>query len=432
MKKGFLLFFTICISLPLSITLPAESQEAQHLSERDYHEYILYLTDLGEKKLMDFIIDEMQNFLSLFPEGHFAEDVQFKMGVLYEKLDKPLEACCAYLKALHLYPGSPRKTEIIEDLGRLCEKRGPQRNFKDILPELVRFPENEQTPEKRFEYYLLLLGRLNGMIENDSLVLWHIRECREFLRKYPESRACPGILMRLSSLYERQKMYQEAFFSLMRIRYLYPDAPVLPEALLKMGKVSLEYFDRPNRAIDFFTRVTVNYPKSTAAAEAMLLLARVYAEEKKAFDKAIASYDNLVADFPDSPLAVESLYEKALLLMEKVKNYPEALNVYLQLQSSYPEHPKAKVSLVNGAELAEEKMGDMKTAVRLYRMLASKYAEDPSASDWLCHAAILAEEQLVDVSLATALYGEVLDKYPDSRAASKAKKRLEKLTGSNK
>ena len=73
--------------------------------------------------------------------------------------------------------------------------------------------------------------------------------------------------------------HKEAEVSYQKIKYLYPNSPLIPNTLYSRGMLLYKKLKQPQQAIDVFNHVTTDYPESEFAGFSLFYLGEL--EEKK-------------------------------------------------------------------------------------------------------------------------------------------------------
>lgn len=188
-----------------------------------------------------------------FPRGNSAGISRFYAGECYFALEQYEDAAAEYTSFRDFFPNDPLAAEAQYKLGvsRFEDALGPERDQSDLndaLAELQtvleKYPENQAVVEKTQAKMLEVQGKL---AEHEYLV---------------------------ARFYRIEKRYDA---SNARLRYIiehYPQADILPDALLMSGENYLK-LDRPELAKEVFLQITQKYPSSEESKSAQKYLEKL-------------------------------------------------------------------------------------------------------------------------------------------------------------
>lgn len=156
--------------------------------------------------------------------------------------------------------------------------------------------------------------------------------------------------------------------------------PLAVDALFKLGYIYRVHTDRPERAIEYYSKLAEAYPKSKYADDALLWVASL-GRSTKNIDLARQAATDLETHHADNPSScARAQVQLALALLEAGK--PEVTKVCEGILERYPDqtHQAAQAQLIL-ARAAERIGKDEESAVKQYEAVLAKYPDTMSASE---------------------------------------------------
>ena len=174
------------------------------------------------------------------------------------------------------------------------------------------------------------------------------------------------------NLYLAQDDFSRAMGTCRAFSRLYPESPLVDNALMGIGKIFLRK-EEYTEAIDVFREV-VNMPNVHSSAEAQFLIAEtteLMIEDGKKQDAAITAYRQCATRFPDSEFAGPSL-AKIVDYHIQTGDYAEAENLLMQIFLDYQDEDFLDRMLLKWVLVAFDR-GDFKKAHEKCRQLMFEY-----------------------------------------------------------
>lgn len=201
--------------------------------------------------------------------------------------------------------------------------------------------------------------------------------------------------------------YREAIRVFLQVVDRYPDTPRAETSLLRVGEIFMLNLSEPEKAIEYFTRLTLAYPKSEAAITARKTMAFIYEKSLRDYDHAVIQYQKLidgknVADRDKYQFAIgRCYYEKG--------DFNQAVIEYRTLIRRYPGSeliPETRYEIGNCYFV----MNNCEEAVKQYRGTLKEYPDTRRRGDILLSIGVCLEEK-EEYAKALQLYGGLLDNY---------------------
>ncbi|GMT43118.1 MAG: hypothetical protein IEMM0002_1529 [bacterium] len=200
--------------------------------------------------------------------------------------------------------------------------------------------------------------------------------------------------------------YREAVRVFLQVADRYPDTQFAETALLKIGEIFMLNLSEPDKAVEYFTRVTIEFPDSGGTFIARNFMASIYEKSLRDYDHAIIQYQKL----KDSKDTRRDEYQFAIGRCYYSKgDFRQAIIEYRTLLTSHPNSkliPEAQYEIGNSYFV----MNNCEEAKKQYRKTLEEYPDIEWRSDILLSLGICLEEK-EEYGQALQLYKGLLDKY---------------------
>lgn len=201
--------------------------------------------------------------------------------------------------------------------------------------------------------------------------------------------------------------YREAIRVFLQVVDRYPESRNAETSLFRIGEILLLNLSEPEKAIEYFTRLTLEYPKSEGAIAARKTMALIYEKTLRDYDRAIIQYQKLI---DDRNVASNDEYQFAIgRCYYKKGNFNQAIIEYRSLIRRYPASalvPEAYYEIGNCYFV----MNDCEKAVKQYGEILQEYPNTKRHGDILLSMGVCLEEK-EEYGKALKLYGDLLDEY---------------------
>ena len=392
-------------------------------TENTLYDYCKTLYGLDEKKLYETTVDRMNDYLTKYPKGENAAEVQFSLSRVHENRKKRDRAFVSYYKMTALYPESPK---VSEAKAKAREMVTNNTNLSPIKEKLYSFLESPITEDEFPDRYHLFLQGLKDLIYpklNEAL----ISECRVFLGTFPDHAGAPQVAEWMGEMYMVNKMNWEALAAYLQVIHLYGESDRVMSCRLKIGRLFSDRLKKYEKAVGTYEAILSTGTDSLFGGEVQWNLAQVLENKLQNYSRAVQEYQNLVDRFPVSSYSVEALMKKANIHVSKLKQYEAGIQTYRQVVEKFSDDSDAPEALVRAGEVYEKKMKDYENAIKTYREISEKYPSNSQSAEKLFKAAELAEKKLKETDRAVMLYQEVVDKFGSEKVAEKARRKIESL-----
>ncbi|MBF6568680.1 MAG: outer membrane protein assembly factor BamD [Candidatus Binataceae bacterium] len=216
---------------------------------QDYYSQAQAYYSMGEYR---GAIDNYQHLIDQYPFSPYAEDAELRIGLAYYKMGEYAQAVQSLNDFQRMHPTSKNLALATYYLGMTYYNRTgePDRDQSNTTLALRQFDLIEQRfPESEF-----------GELARQRIVI-----CRELLARNE---------LYIGDYYSSIANYRASESRMAELMEKYPDSPVAPEALYKLG-VALSKEGKKYSAAQAFTALTMHYPKSKYAAPAKQALAKL-------------------------------------------------------------------------------------------------------------------------------------------------------------
>ncbi len=408
--------------LPVRQSVIGAPYPSSGLQDDRVFDWLKSVYDRHEKKLFGLLLDELEVFQRTFPFSKYAPRVQAMIAEVYaEKGERP-EAIASHLKLIFLYPdfdGVSVSKDRVRALLARDKKMG--KKAEAVLALLDRDPAKGDAA-RRFEV-------LKSLYELDirSLNDWLMRECRDWLTRFPDDGRGDTVLAMQAGLFQRAGKENQAAALLFKFENVFPLSPKIAEVRYQRGMLLYKELGKPERAAEVFQTIVAEHPQSPVAPKALFTLAEVELRKLKQPDAAMQTYRNVVTQYGSNPLAVEALMQIAKIQNSRKKDYASAIATYLEIADTYPEDERSIKALEEAAFLYERRFKDYTNAALQYVRIVEAFPRYEKAPDLLVKAGRLYEGKVRDLESALGCYDLVLKNYPEHKKAREAAGRIEKI-----
>ncbi len=296
------------------------------------------------------------------------------------------------------------------------------------LRKKVRVPVAEESEESKLPVSQVSFGKERLLVEMGR-VEEALRSLERTLRENPPREVHEeGLYLRalwLEILAEEGKVEFDAVVdAFMDAAAKVPDAPWLPDAILRAGKAYMRlglYYE----ALGQFRRVLNRFPTSPRAEEALFWEGEA-AFQVRRYDEARAAYSRLMNKYPDSELYKRALvrYGECLAFLGKPD---EAETIF---ERAFKEWPELLVQLSAGTLLtmgrslrAKNRIGD---ATDLFLMAVNIHPDSEEANEALMELA-RSYDNAGEVDKAATTYALLAELFPETPLAYRARIRLAQM-----
>jgi len=374
-------------------------------------------------------------YLSVFPDGEFIDEANFKLGLINFQRDEYDTALVYFNKVMEQFPNSEKMgmsnyyigeiyfkngnyskaLEYFQDaLGGICdegftwERIGHiyynQQDYKSALESLEKIPSDTKYLFDRF----ILKGNIEFAQRDYNKALEAYSFASDHAENSPQKEA---VLSRKAWTMYQLKRYEEAS----RLYSRLSGTATSPEKYIIKAATSAFSAENYLSAIDYFKQYTQNFQSASDYYSAILGIADSYYNLGD-FNKAVDNYsiliqpdidekilnnsinglrwaseqsetieftekvDELLQNCSDKKIRIELLDRKIYYLYKK-ENWQEAVNTSKELQILAPDH-KNILEIMLMKALCYEKLGEFKNSIATYEDLYSKKHDPGVLRHW--------------------------------------------------
>ncbi|MDP4115615.1 MAG: tetratricopeptide repeat protein, partial [Bacteroidota bacterium] len=347
-------------------------------------------------------IESYNEILLRYPESPIVPQVYYSLGDAYYNSEKYEESIANYKKVITDYPTSPyfldavsgiqycyealgspdKATTVIDEYlaGNTGSKQSDQLLYKkaeilfnarlysqakdNFVKFLGAYPSSKLLPDA---YYMLSKCYHNLEIKEDE-----IASLKLLINKYAESEIAFNAVMDLTTLYNKNKMYDSSVAAFDVMLTNKKDLPRASELLYNKG-LTLAHKGDVNAALDVFVETMQNYQGTIFSDKAMFEIALIELAAEQ-YEFAEKYFKNLGETRTDE-LGAVSQYNYGFTMF-KQKKYQEASEAFEKVLSKFSNfnewNTKASLKLAETYVLLKEKA----KAKELYRSVLKKHPKD--------------------------------------------------------
>ncbi len=324
-------------------------------------------------------------------------------------------------------------------------------------------PLLSQLPEPgSFEYLKQAFDK-----RNSDVMEYLINECNHYLLSFWDSPNADEVLFMLGRMYEDESMYEHAFLSYLKIKFIHPNSDRRNDSVSNLNQIvhnkaegtfsekrinidelvsqTLSFSDRNSAYYDYIkfvfelniedlneiimqeinTYILIYTEKAKNVDQLYFWIGSLY---KKSSDwyQSILAYEKIKYLTPESVLIPQALFQIALLQYQETGQYNEAKDTFVSLISAYPDLSVAGDAQFYLAELFEKRMENPDEAVANYRLLVESYPQNRFAVESLKRVAEIMQDKENFVE-AIASYYQIFELYPKDAYTPEAVLEIESL-----
>ena len=418
--KSYFKFVMILLSLnAFTISTPVNAQ----LNATTILKFLEETYNQHEKKLHDFLLEELNNYIETFPDSSTIAEAYFLMSKIYNEKKDQDEVLATNFKIIYLFPNFLKQQECYETNQQIILKEKPYKDNQEKLNNALGKNLTGVSKSDRYFQYLSLLLTL----ESPKLYEWTIQEGKNFIRYFPNDSRNEQVLLWIAELYNKKGDNWEAAFSYLKFEFAFPHSVSLPLTLVNRAKLLCDELKKYEDAIKVCEKIDANFSKTEYAAPALFMIGEIKAKSLKDYEGAIVAYRKLVDTYPLEKHAVDALLALGEINAKKLKKYDNAILVYNEFIDKYRSSPNGVIALEESAKIYENDLKDYKKAAEYYGKISEIYQTYEKAPELLLKAGLICEEKLSDFEKAKEYYQIVLDKFSQDKKAKEAEKRINKL-----
>ena len=429
-SKGVKLIARVVFLALAAAWIPTGAQSAMP-REQDYWKLLRNKFEHSAQLYAGALLEEFGIFRDLYPGCEKADSLEYLVALLYESEKMEARAIANFLKILYLYPASPLKPEVLQNLKRLAERRpkGIKAIFADdnlnlLKTHVLKVVEDSPTFAGGAAGYLDFL-QLVADTRIKDLARYTIHECEHYLYSLGYDLQADRVMLIRGDMYRLLKQWRSAILSYRTAELLNPYGEAIPQALINIGNVYFRRLENNKLARLVFQETIDKFPADPEAARASILIAEIDQAEGN-YAQAVVQLEDTAKRFPFPEMRMEAYARIGKIYLDHLEDPEKAVAFYERVVSEFPQEIQAAEALIAIGGIHEKKTKDYAAAVEAYSRLAELFPGNPLAPRYLLAAAELAEEKLKDPDLALTLYEQLAKGYPETDPGKKAAKALEK------
>ena len=394
--------------------------------------YLETIYKMEDKNLDDFIIHELQQFATVFPDDENAPNALFLMAESYRSQKKIHAAFANYLKTIFVYPQNRHKEACLNAIRDIAATDRNYSDARDTLTSVLTWKFEQRPPADGYHQFLKAIQDLN--VEKLKKVAF--TEAVWFFEKFPDYSGTDEVLKWIADLQVELGDEHEAAASYLKLEYLFPESPYLLHCRYNRGLLLYKKLKLLQESRRVFEQIIVDYPESQFAGFSQFYVGEIYEKKEQNYESAVENYMNLVRMDSLHQMVIPALQAVAKIQLDRQKDYPAAIQA-LEIISRLPQVSPdvALEALTESAKIYESRLHDYQAAIDIEKRVVTLFPDDKSAPDILYSAAELAEKKLKDDGQALKLLTEIREKYPNCKkkntVSSKIKKLQAKMTPEN-
>lgn len=298
------------------------------------------------------LIEAVNNYLKLFPDGGSFNKVLLTMGATYFNRQMYAMAEQVYEKIIDRAKNGPELMEAMMLIGQcnFNEEKWPaaasifEKVWKTTDDENQKSSALKMLLQSNFQYAkaMMTAGEYEAAAvafrtiddkypgsEYGDVVMFNASEAfekkslwgkacdnyYELVNRYPQSKLAPEALFNAAGDYEKSQKYDKAAECYELIDSKYGSSDKAKDALFNLG-FCYEKLQKPDKMAEANERYSTKYPEEKDV-EAMLMRSASYYAKAGMGDRAISVYTNFVSRFPKSPKTVEARFMIAKISLDK-------------------------------------------------------------------------------------------------------------------
>ena len=208
-----------------------------------------------------------------------------------------------------------------------------------------------------------------------------------------------------------QNRYKQSVRLFLQIVDRYPESKEASTALLRVGETFMLNLADPEKALEYFARITTDYPGGKTAVSAREAMALIYEKSLKDYDRAVIQYQKLIesgnsANNDKYQFAIGRCYYGKGTVQQAIIEYETFLERYPGSELV----PEAEYQIGNSYFV----MNRCDDAVKQYERVLEEYPDTNRRSDILLSTGVCLEER-EEYGRALQIYRDIKEKYPNPR-----------------
>lgn len=295
----------------------------------------------------------------------FVAEALFQQGKVLEIQEYYLDAISAWKQLASNYPKAKRAAEATYKMGDIYFKA---QKFAEAIASfetvMQKWPDSEFAEDS-----MLAMAEVyyNSGDEAKAEATYE-----RFLKKYPDSTKIKSVEEGKQRAMYRAAEKKNDPVKLLEFADKYPESTLTVDALYKAAEIY--YTDnKPDKAVDVFSRVIREFPNDTLSVNAHYYIAACYEALQKT-EEAVNAYKAFLKNYPKHELAADVTFRLATADYV-AKNFTEAVFYYERVIEKY-QGSEYEPNAVYNCALAYADLNKMDDAIRYYKMFAQRFPKD--------------------------------------------------------
>lgn len=302
-----------------------------------------------------------QELVTKFPDSQWSEEAQFRLGNTYSETGDTEKALNAYQDLINSFPNSEWADDAILATGKLYEEQGDTDKANEFYGDILeKFPDSHWSDEVQFK-----LGKSYADAGDYEKAISNYQE----LAQKTESELKDKALFELGTIYAKQGDYEEAAKAFSSLSSNFPESDLNQEALFVLG-MAYSQEGKYDKAEENFQKVITESPE--LANKARFELGAIYEKEEKNTE-AIAVYEDILEASPDTILIPKAHYKIAYIYYQQ-EDWEKTRDHIMPIKDEYVNaecRPKA-LFILGETYLREE---NPEEAEKIYDILRTDYPD---------------------------------------------------------
>lgn len=243
------------------------------LAETKQEKVLFGLFSRANPDLEEYRINEMKQYLEIFPPSARHDQVLTFMGDAYRRAREPALALSAYLKAVMVFPNSSIFSETQSKIIKLVSDDVALRNNKATVVSHLNNGIIDEGYQQNYFRYLAFLAQ----IHTPDMSTWYFNQMNSYIAEFPHAGGNDQILVWIADLHESLHKYEKASYAYQKLLVLYPQSEYLADTYLRLAEIYRDQLKDYQKAANAFIELARDFPGDSLAVSARVSAADIYA-----------------------------------------------------------------------------------------------------------------------------------------------------------
>ena len=251
MKKTALLFLIVMVVFS-NLTAQDIDKEYIFLIKK----YNQIPVDEKDKDKFILLAEEINRFVSNYPEYYKNDELLFIQGLLYEKSGNLDNSVLSFFKTVRLFPATEKKEKSIENLRRIFARDKDLKLYQEIILKEVLEDFGNISSQERFYSFL---NDFNG-INYGGFSSFLIKDAYVYLSKF-EIENKDEIYIFIGDWYFRKDDSERALFIYSMVEEVFENSLFVPYAMLSRGNLLENPLNLHHEALEVLREMILKFPE---------------------------------------------------------------------------------------------------------------------------------------------------------------------------